>query len=284
MGGKLQLRIEDIDTPRTKIGASEQAIEDLRWLGITWDGEPIYQTSRRERYSEIVAQLRQQNLIYPCLCTRRDIDLAGSAPHFEHEGRIYPGTCAGWQNGDVIPGQSHCWRFRTRDETIYFDDRCEGRQSCNPAKHLGDFPITQKTGDASYQLAVVVDDHDCGINQVVRGYDLLVSTFRQLLVHRALNWPAANYAHVPLVIGRDGHRLAKRHGDTRLSQYRERGLKPMQVVRWAAISSGLVNDPTLRINHIDEVIKHFDWSKLNKVATQVDEQIFELAMKQGFKQ
>lgn len=274
-GGELKLRIEDIDTPRIKVGAAAQAIEDLRWLGISWDGPTTYQTDRRERYLEILKTLQQQNVVYPCICTRRDIENAGSAPHFEHESPIYAGTCSGWRFGDDVPGDPHCWRFRTDSNEVQFDDLCAGQQRCCASTHLGDFPITQKTGDAAYQLAVVVDDHDAGINHVIRGDDLLVSTFRQILIHRSLavadgsatSWPIPRYAHVPLVVGADGHRLAKRHGDTRLSQYRENGLPPIEIVRWAARSSGLIRDDDPPIHHIDEMIERFDWSKINRHAT-----------------
>ena len=238
-GGRIHLRIEDIDTPRTKPGADQQAIEDLRWLGLRWSGQVVYQTQRRERYNAVLQHLIDQNLVYPCICSRKDVEASGSAPHFDHEPSIYGGTCRQWQSGDAVPESPHCWRFRFSESTAEFDDLVLGPQSCEPIKHLGDFPVTQKTGDPSYQLAVVVDDHDTGINQVVRGNDLLVSTFRQLAIYKAMRWQPPVHAHVPLIVGEDGRRLAKRHGDTRLSQYRLGGMDASKILHWINETIGL---------------------------------------------
>ena len=174
-------------------------------------------------------RLIESDLVFPCTCSRKDIELAGSAPHFDHEAPVYPGTCALWQAGDRLPDEgTYCWRFRAGHETIEFDDLVLGKQTCVPAQGLGDFPVTQKNGEPSYQLAVVVDDASMGITEVVRGNDLVASTFRQLELYQALGLSVPVFAHVPLVCGPDGRRLAKRHGDTRLSHYREQGVRPEQ--------------------------------------------------------
>jgi glutamyl-tRNA synthetase len=251
-GKKLILRIEDVDSPRIKPWATAQAIEDLRWIGIDWDEGPFVQTERLGLYEKALVQLISANQVFPCVCTRKDIEEAGSAPHFDHEPKIYPGTCAGWQTGDPIPDKgSFSWRFRASDHDVSFDDLILGNQCCNPAKDLGDFPVTQKNGNPSYQLAVVVDDALMGISEVVRGNDLIASAFRQIELFNALGYSPPKFAHVPLVLGPDGRRLAKRHGDTRLSMYREQGVAPEKIVQWAVESTGI--DPA-----------NFDWLDLNR--------------------
>ncbi|TWT52562.1 aminoacyl-tRNA ligase [Rubripirellula amarantea] len=257
-GKRLVLRIEDVDSPRVKPWAIEQAIEDLAWLGIDWDEGPVIQTQRLKLYENALDRLINGDLVYPCTCTRKDIEEAGSAPHFDHEPAIYPGTCSGWRNGDPMPDQgAFCWRFRLADHTVEFDDLVLGKNRCVPAEDLGDFPVTQKNGSPSYQLAVVVDDAEMGITEVVRGDDLVASTYRQLELFHALGYQAPTFAHVPLVVGTDGRRLAKRHGDSRLSHYRETGIKPEVIVDWAMQTSGL--DPA-----------SFDWSDMNRSPVIVD--------------
>ena len=160
-----------------------------------------------------------------------------------------------------------CWRFRTSDCEIEFRDTVAATQRCNPAKQLGAFPITQKTGNVSYQLAVVVDDAMMGVTQVVRGDDLIPSTFRQIDLARALGYELPSFAHVPLVVGEDGRRLAKRHGDTRLSFYRERGVRAEEIVGWAAHSAGVT--ATAEPVNAREVIDQFDWEKVNRQQANV---------------
>ena len=269
-GQRLVLRIEDVDSPRVKPWATQQAIDDLGWLGIDWDegpdvggpNEPYIQTQRMERYQSVLEQFIQRDLVFPCTCTRKDIVEAGSAPHFDHEPAIYPGTCSSWRQGYELPeAGTYCWRFRASNNLRTFDDKVLGTHECVPGKHLGAFPVTQKNGEPSYQLAVVVDDAAMGVTEVVRGNDLVASTFRQIELYDALGKQVPGFAHVPLVLGEDGRRLAKRHGDTRLSQYRESGVKPETIVTWAARSSGMI-EADARVETAEEVITHFDWEKL----------------------
>ncbi|MCA9136521.1 MAG: tRNA glutamyl-Q(34) synthetase GluQRS [Planctomycetales bacterium] len=272
-GDELVFRIDNLDSPRVKSWAIEQAVEDLRWLGIQWDGEPILQTDHQRHYQQVLEFFTETsgNLAYPCYCSRKDIADAQSAPHeseFRGEGVIYPRTCSGYRPGDTIRNEAHCWRLRAADETLSFDDAVLGRQSCNPARELGDFPIATKNNQVTYQLAVVVDDFCQEVDFVIRGKDLVASTFRQLDLYRHLDRPAPRYAHVPLVLGTDGHRLAKRHGDTRLSYYREQGVAPEAVVGWAAHSLGMIDKP--EPCKASELIDQFDWSKLPAEDTVVD--------------
>ncbi|MCG8651999.1 MAG: tRNA glutamyl-Q(34) synthetase GluQRS [Pirellulales bacterium] len=275
-GSNLVLRIEDIDSPRIKPWATQQAIDDLRWLGVSWDEgpdiggphAPYIQTERVELYQQTLQRLVAADRAYPCTCTRKDIQAAGSAPHFEHEGPIYPGTCAGWQNGDPLPAAgSYCWRFRTGENSLVFDDLLIGQQQCVPALQLGDFPITQKSGRPSYQLAVVVDDAEMEVTEVVRGDDLIASTFRQIELYLALELPPPKFAHVPLVCGTDGRRLAKRHGDTRLSQFRAEGIGAEKIVGWAAHSAGLIDTPAPLA--AEELIPRFDWQRVCRDCVEV---------------
>ncbi|MDB4749487.1 tRNA glutamyl-Q(34) synthetase GluQRS [Rubripirellula sp.] len=275
---KLVLRIEDVDSPRVKPWASQQAIDDLRWLGVEWDegpdvggpNGPYVQTQRMQLYRNALKTLIETDRVFPCTCTRKDIQSAGSAPHFDHEPAVYPGFCNGWKQGDTLPEEgTYCWRFRAGDQLREFDDLVLGHRQCVPADALGAFPVTQKSGEPSYQLAVVVDDAAMGVTEVVRGNDLIASTFRQIELYSALGLSVPRFAHVPLVCGPDGRRLAKRHGDTRLSLYRERGVSPAKILAWAASSAGLIDEHT-SLETVAAVIEHFEWSKLQQQDTCVD--------------
>jgi glutamyl-tRNA synthetase len=239
-GGRVVLRIEDIDSPRIKAGAAAAACADLRWLGLDWDDGPIVQTQRLEQYGAALEKLQQQELVYPCTCTRSDIDRAASAPHAEHEGPLYPGTCAGRRAADAaaLAGRPYAWRLRTTEETIPFTDSYRGPVHLNLRDLGGDFVVYKSTGTPAYQLAVVVDDAAQGVTEVIRGDDLIPSTPRQLLLYRALGLAPPRFAHVPLVVGPDGRRLAKRHGDTRLAALRGAGVRSEDLLGLLAWSCG----------------------------------------------
>ena len=272
-GGKLILRTEDLDHPKDKPGAAAQAIEDLRWLGFDWDEEYV-QSERKDIYRQALEGLlhphqapgtQHQALIYPCVCSRRDVEAAQSAPH-AGEQLYYPGTCRGrfatWQeafafkrhraadaNGQTFGASLPCWRFAVPDGTVVaFDDAFAGRYEQDVSGTLGDFPIARDEFGAGYTLACTVDDLLMGVTEVVRGDDLLAATPAQILLARALvrqtvfAAPATlrlpSYLHVPLVVGRDGKRLAKRHGDTRIATYREQGRRPEEILGFLAASCG----------------------------------------------
>jgi glutamyl-tRNA synthetase len=248
-GGKVVLRIEDIDSPRVKAGAAEQACHDLSWLGLDWDAGPVVQTTRLALYQSALARLMQAELVYPCTCTRTDIERAASAPHLDQEGPVYPGTCCTRRVADAegLADTPFAWRFRVPAQSPTFHDQYLGRQEVDLQSVGGDFVVWKAPrraegqmipGTPAYQLAVVVDDAEQGVTEVVRGDDLVSSTPRQLLLYDALGLTPPSWVHVPLVVGPDGRRLAKRHGDTRLSSLREAGVPSDLIIGLLAWSCG----------------------------------------------
>ncbi len=235
-GWQILLRIEDLDGPRVKVGADQQAIEDLQWLGLDFDYGPIFQSARQSTYTAAVDELLRCGTAYPCICSRREVEQAASAPHAEDGATIYPGTCrdrfASVAEAQAISGRPPAIRFRVPDRKIRWTDRFAGEIKYDPARQLGDFVISKTIDQAAYQLAVVIDDAGMGITDIVRGDDLLDSTPRQLLLYNGLGLQSKipSYWHFPLVIGSDGRRLAKRHGDTRLAHFREMGVPAERIL------------------------------------------------------
>jgi len=274
-GGELLLRVEDLDTPRTKSWAHDQAIEDLRWLGLDWDAMAPRQSERSERYAAVLDALKSDERIYPCTCSRSEIESSASAPHEGVlDGVCYPGTCSHRSAAEALElerqGARYAWRFRMQPGEMEWDDAIHGRQALDAKRCLGDFVVARNYGPAAYQLAVVVDDHDQAITHVVRGDDLIYSTYRQRALYAALGWTPPYCMHVPLVIGRDGKRLAKRHGDTRLSTLREQNVAPESLLGRLAHSLCLTPDAepisapellqiTLRDPHWQQHIPHSPW-------------------------
>ncbi len=253
-GGRVVLRIEDLDHPKVKSGAAAAALEDLRWLGLDWDegpdvggpNGPYVQSERRPLYHDALNRLRAAGLVYPCTCSRRDVADAQSAPHGRDPHTLaYPGTCRGryssWEEAAALlpPQRLPVWRFRVAPGVSSFDDLFLGRKSLDLASEIGDFAVARDPDGAGYMLACVVDDAAMGVTEVLRGDDLVDATHCQMALQRALGLPRPDYAHVPLVVAQDGHRLAKRHGDTRIASFRERGMRPERIIGMLAAWSGL---------------------------------------------
>lgn len=262
-GGEIVLRMEDVDGPRIKPGADAQAIEDLKWLGLDWDEGPYVQTQRIELYRSLMDQLKRMELVYPCTCTRKDVEDAASAPHAERIEPVYPGTCSGRSVADAAKlDRPYCWRFRVSDKRRDFRDAVRGPQLATREEFGGDFVVWKSDGSPSYQLACMADDHDMNVTQVLRGDDLVASTFRQLCLYEAFEWGPPQFAHVPLVVGPDGRRLAKRHGDTRLETLKKVGIKPESLVGLLAWSAGLIPEPAPTTAQM--LVKEFNINKIAK--------------------
>jgi glutamyl/glutaminyl-tRNA synthetase len=261
-GGTLIMRMEDLDPDRCRSAYSEAAIEDLRWLGIRWQEgpdkggpcAPYLQSKRRSIYLAVWRKLLRRGCLFPCRCSRKDLETALGAPHERMQtaqggGKydslddepIYPGTCRhllghvpqlpGPTSAEIdTPGPAN-WRFRVPDgEVIEFVDRNLGPQRFVAGVDFGDFVIWRRDGVPSYQLACVADDASMGITEVVRGADLLKSTARQILIYRALGLPVPAWYHCRLVVDQNGRRLAKRHDALSLRALRQRGLTPMNIL------------------------------------------------------
>ena len=265
-GGRILLRIEDLDGPRVRKGATEAAIEDLQWLGLDWDGEVLIQSHFRERHDQALEDLVSRGLAYPCTCTRSEIESAASAPHESNlpsSETVYPGTCRDrWSSVEEarrVSGREAAIRLRLEGSPIPFEDRFRGSE---PGHLEGDFVLRKRDGTPSYQLAVVADDAADGITEVIRADDLIPSTPRQLLLYRLFGWQPPSFAHLPLLVGPDGLRLAKRHGDTSLAHYRSQGVTPDEVVGTLASLRGLVGPGLKRMP--EDLIDDFDLGRIGK--------------------
>ncbi|MCB9844776.1 MAG: tRNA glutamyl-Q(34) synthetase GluQRS [Phycisphaeraceae bacterium] len=242
-GWRIVLRIEDLDTPRVKSESIAQTIDILRWLGIDWDDGPLIQSEEPGPAHEAMSRLAHAGEAYPCALTRAQIEAAASAPQEGVHEPHFPIELRPALSPVRFDRPDTNWRFAAPSGAIEFHDEVYGTTRVDVAGTVGDFVIWTKRGQPSYQLAVVVDDARQGVTHVVRGSDLLESTARQILLYRALGLgPPPHSIHLPLVVGADGLRLAKRHGDTRLAQYRDRGADPQRIIGLIAAWSG-VGDP-----------------------------------------
>ncbi len=257
-GGRFVMRVEDLDGPRVVPGSSESILRDLRWLGLDWDegpdvgGDfgPYLQSERFDRYAAALQMLKASGHVYPCTCSRKEIAAIASAPS-DGEELAYPGTC---REGPSHPERAPSWRFRNDAPTSFTDALFGEVHESAPS----DFVVARADGVFSYQLAVVVDDRDMRITEVVRGHDLLSSTPRQLALFAALGAPAPTYLHVPLVLDEDGQRLGKRHGSRAIAALRDAGTAPEEVLGWMAASLHQGDGPI----DLRTLLSRFDPSRL----------------------
>ena len=242
------LRIDDLDTPRNRQGSLESILADLEWLGLDWDEGPgaegprgpYFQSQRQDLYEEAFQTLLSLDRIYPCVCSRKDITEALSAPQGESGQGVYPGTCRPAGNRTRIdPHRPLAWRYRVEEGVVSYNDRVLGPTQQNLARDCGDFVVRRKDGLFAYQLATVVDDGTMGISDVLRGEDLADSTPRQLALMATLGYSAPDFWHVPLLHDAEGRRLAKRDGSDSVAAWISSGRSAAELVGYFASGLGL---------------------------------------------
>jgi glutamyl-tRNA synthetase len=270
-GADFLLRIEDLDVARCRPEFTELLRRDLDWLGLTFDGPVLFQSQRAEAYRAALDMLASQGRTYPCFCTRAEVARAATAPHGPQEdGPLYSRTCAGLGPDAAVSqgrGRAPALRFRVAQGIEHFVDGVHGPLQQDVEAVVGDFVVRRNDGVASYQLAVVVDDAAQGVTQVLRGDDLLGSTPRQLQLARALGLAPTAYAHVPLLLGTDKKRLAKRGGPPSLTELREARLPPERLVGMLAGWAGLSDGSPARAS---ELVAAFSLPRLPRVPVQLD--------------
>ena len=259
-GGRFLLRIEDLDAPRCPARLSRQCIEDLTFLGFDWDEPPLFQSERTIVYERALARLREQGLVYPCFCTRAQLHEA--APNEGDTQFVYGGACRNLSAREIEARaitRRPALRVRVPQETVRFTDALCGPVAEDLARDCGDFVIRRSDGLFGYQLAVVVDDAESGVTEVVRGRDILSSTPRQLFLQRALGLPQPRYVHIPLLRDEQGRRLAKRDGDIGLQSLAKR-FSPGDILGMLAVSCGLIEE--WRSVSLAELIPVFSWERV----------------------
>ena len=258
-GGELLLRIEDLDPERSRQEYCEALMEDLEWLGLNWDRRAPDQSQRRHAYDAALECLQKQNRIYPCYCTRNQLH-AVNAPHAADGRVIYPGTCR-----NLTPGQrlaktrTPCLRLQVPFRQISFFDGLQGEQTMDLGEDWGDCILRRSDGVAAYQLAVVVDDGEQEVTQVVRGRDLLSSTHVQLYLYELLNLKPPRYYHVPLLLAPDGRRLSKRDRDLDLGEMKKR-YPPDAVVGYLGWKCGIL--PKWEAAMPGDLLQFFSWDRI----------------------
>ncbi len=259
--GAFLLRIEDLDAMRCPRSYADLIMDDLRWLGLDWDGEVPYQSERSEIYEKYENILRERGLLYPCFCSRAALH-AASAPHLSDGRVLYAGTCWGLSPEEITvkrKKRAPATRVRVPDEEISFTDGVFGEYRENLAKECGDFIIRRSDGVFAYQLAVTVDDGLSGVTEVVRGSDLISSTPRQIWLYRLFGFEPPHFIHIPLLCDVDGRRLSKRDEDLDLGLLRER-FSPEQVIGALAFAAGLTESAAPV--SAKELVPSFDWKRV----------------------
>jgi glutamyl-queuosine tRNA(asp) synthetase len=255
-GGRILLRIEDLDKERCPKGSVETLLDDLRWFGFSFDGDILFQSERGDIYGDMLNRL--EKLIYPCYCSRAQLH-ASTAPHGDTP--IYNGRCRSLPL-DKRPDKKHCLRITAADKTVEFTDLVQGEYSQNLKTECGDFIVRRADGVYAYQLAVVADDALSGVTEVVRGRDLLSSAPRQLYLYELLGFKAPEFAHVPLLTDENGERLSKREGRSNLEYIRKAYSSPQPIIGMLAYNAGLL--PAFEPAALNDLTALFDWKKIKK--------------------
>ena len=270
-GGKMVLRMEDLDTQRTSREYAAQLREDLLWLGLDWDEETPPQSTRGEVYDTYFTHLREMELLYPCYCSRSQLHSV-NAPHLSDGTYVYPGTCRDLSEAQRAAfSRAPAWRVKVPDREYRFRDRLFGDYALNLADACGDMVVRRADGVYVYQLAVTVDDGETGVTEVVRGADLLSSAPRQMYLQELFGFPHPEYAHVPLLLAPDGRRLSKRDQDLDLSALRQR-LSPEALLGILAYSAGILERP--EPVSARELTGEFSWNKMKTEDIYLDSSIF----------
>lgn len=273
-GGRVLLRLEDLDRPRCPERFARGVMEDFRWLGLDWDNDPVWQSGRDDFYTGCLETLERQGLVYPCYCSRKELHTVteASAPH--GMAPVYPGTCRDLETDAraVLEAQGRRPAFRALvpHRGYAFTDGLQGPYQANLAREVGDFILRRSDGLFAYQLAVVADDGDMGVTQVVRGRDLLASTPQQLWLQEALGFAHPHYYHVPLLLAPDGRRLSKREGDLSLRALSKR-YSPQELVGRLACWAGLLDAP--RAVTPKDLVADFAWERVPKEDIFVTEEV-----------
>lgn len=260
-GGRMILRIEDLDTQRTNGEKAQVLRQDLQWLGLDWDAETAPQSTRGAVYQSYFDRLQDMELLYPCYCTRAQLHSV-NAPHLSDGTYVYPGTCRELTDTQRASfDRSPAWRLRVPDRVWEFTDRVQGACRENLATECGDFIVRRGDGAWVYQLAVTVDDGESGVTEVVRGMDLLGSCARQMYVQELFGFSHPQYAHVPLLVAADGRRLSKRDQDLDLGVLRQQHT-PQEILGALAHAAGLIE--CRESVSAQELVEEFSWEKIGK--------------------
>ncbi|QDU85051.1 Glutamyl-Q tRNA(Asp) synthetase [Planctomycetes bacterium Pla163] len=279
-GGRVRLRIEDLDRGRSRPEWDDAARADLEWLGLDWDGPVLVQSTDLAPYHSAIDQLLRAGAAFACVCTRRELLEALDAPHATGDEVPYAGTCRDrYQDpaaAERASGRAAGVRFRVPPGPREIVDQIHGSVIANPAAECGDFLVLRRDGAIAYQLAVVVDDARQGVDLVVRGEDLLPSSARQELLQDALGLARPSWCHVPLVLDSEGERLSKRAGSPPLAELRANGVDPRRVVGWAAASLGLVTDERAPDEGLDAAgwIPHLRLDRIARDPVRIDSSSF----------
>ena len=258
-GGKFILRIEDTDLERSTQDSVNAILEGMTWLGLEYDEGPFYQTHRFERYNEVIGRLIDKGLAYRCNCTKERLEKLREQQMANHLKPRYDGCC---RDKEVNPNEPHVIRFRNPQEgDVVINDLVRGRIVVGN-RELDDLVIRRTDGSPTYNLTVVVDDHDMEISHVIRGDDHINNTPRQINMLTALEWDVPAYAHVPMILGDDGARLSKRHGAVSVMQYKEEGFLPEALLNYLVRLGWSHGDQ--EIFSVDEMIQLFDLDHLNR--------------------
>ncbi len=271
-GGKCVLRIEDLDAARCPFMGenTKYMLDDLDWMGLSFDGEVLWQSQRSEIYAKYLNELEEKGLIYPCYCSRAELH-AASAPHLSDGVPLYDRKCLlRAQRGELPPvGRKPSLRVRVPDEDVCFTDILQGEYRENLDRECSDFVVRRSDGVYAYQLAVVVDDALSGVNEIVRGNDLLSSTPRQMYLQRLWGFVHPTYAHIPLLTDAASRRLSKREGDGCMDRVREVYPDARPVIGALAAALGLIPSPESMT--VEQLLPLFDWKKIPRDAVLLPE-------------